>query len=222
LELAYALTVHKAQGSQFNLVVIVLPQDHPILSRELIYTALTRHQSRVVIMHQGPRSLLKELTSLHRSATLRRMTNLLQECRMVEFKQAKGSVFMQEGLIHRNSSGIAVRSKSELLIAEALTNAGLNFTYETELKLGGSVRYPDFTIEDDITGRVFFWEHLGMMEREDYRQAWKAKEAWYRKNGIDHANPAKPAEQSLITSTESQGRFDITTINELIRANFGR
>jgi len=222
LELAYALTVHKAQGSQFNLVVIVLPQDHPILSRELIYTALTRHQSRVVIMHQGPRSLLKDLTSLHRSATLRRMTNLLQECRMVEFKQAKGSVFMQEGLIHRTSSGIAVRSKSELLIAEALTNAGLNFTYETELKLGGSVRYPDFTIEDDITGRVFYWEHLGMMEREDYKRAWTAKEAWYRENGIQHADHKNPVTKSLITTIESNGKFDMGIVQELIAVHFGR
>ncbi len=173
-------------------------------------------------MHQGPRSLLKDLTSLHRSATLRRMTNLLQECRMVEFKQAKGSVFMQEGLIHRTSSGIAVRSKSELLIAEALTNAGLNFTYETELKLGGGVRYPDFTIEDDITGRVFYWEHLGMMEREDYKRAWTAKEAWYRENGIQHADHTNPATKSLITTIESNGKFDMGIVQELISVHFGR
>ena len=48
------------------------------------------------------------------------MTNLLQECRMLEFPQTKGSIFLQEGLIHRTSKGLAVRSKSELTIAEAL------------------------------------------------------------------------------------------------------
>ena len=95
LELAYALTVHKSQGSQFGLVILVLPEAHPILSRELIYTALTRHLGRVVVMHQGPLSHLKELSSLFHSETARRRTNLLTDCQMLEFKQAEESVFLQ-------------------------------------------------------------------------------------------------------------------------------
>ena len=40
---AFAITVHKAQGSEFENVALVLPeQDSPILTRELIYTAVTR------------------------------------------------------------------------------------------------------------------------------------------------------------------------------------
>jgi ATP-dependent exoDNAse (exonuclease V) alpha subunit len=42
LELAYALTVHKAQGSEFQKVFVVLPKNCRPLSRELLYTALTR------------------------------------------------------------------------------------------------------------------------------------------------------------------------------------
>ncbi len=42
-ETAYALTVHKSQGSEFDTVALVLPdQSSPVLSRELFYTALTR------------------------------------------------------------------------------------------------------------------------------------------------------------------------------------
>jgi exodeoxyribonuclease V alpha subunit len=42
-ETAWALSVHKSQGSEFDRVLIVLPeQTHPLLSRELIYTAVTR------------------------------------------------------------------------------------------------------------------------------------------------------------------------------------
>ena len=91
------MTVHKAQGSQFELVILVLPEGHPILSRELIYTALTRNQKRGVVMHQGPRTLLKDFAAPHRSETARRRTNLLSGCRMVELPQAKGSVFLQGG-----------------------------------------------------------------------------------------------------------------------------
>jgi ATP-dependent exoDNAse (exonuclease V) alpha subunit len=40
LELAYALTVHKAQGSEFDTVFVVLPNPCRVLSRELLYTAL--------------------------------------------------------------------------------------------------------------------------------------------------------------------------------------
>jgi exodeoxyribonuclease V alpha subunit len=47
-ELAYAMTVHKAQGSEFNHVLLVLPdRDSPVLTRELVYTGLTRASKRV-------------------------------------------------------------------------------------------------------------------------------------------------------------------------------
>ena len=49
-ETVYALTVHKSQGSEFDHVVIVLPdKDYPLLTRELIYTALTRARKTVSI-----------------------------------------------------------------------------------------------------------------------------------------------------------------------------
>ena len=47
---AYALTVHKAQGSQANRVILVLPEtDSKVLSRELVYTGLTRARESVEI-----------------------------------------------------------------------------------------------------------------------------------------------------------------------------
>ncbi len=47
---AYALTIHKSQGSEFDDVVIILPEeDTPVLSRELIYTAVTRAKNSVWI-----------------------------------------------------------------------------------------------------------------------------------------------------------------------------
>ncbi|MGE0132566.1 MAG: AAA family ATPase [Blastocatellales bacterium] len=217
LELAYALTIHKAQGSQFKLVILVLPEGHPILSRELIYTALTRHQDRIVVMHQGSRSLLKEFSLPHSSETARRRTNLLTDCRMLEFLQAKGSVFLQEGLIHRTSKGLAVRSKSELLIAEALISAGVSFEYEKPLTLGGATRYPDFTIEDEISGRTVYWEHLGMLDRANYRASWEKKLAWYRANGIYLVSETRAEAPMLVTTTESAGSgLDMAQVKKLV------
>ncbi|MDN5925020.1 MAG: ATP-binding domain-containing protein, partial [Xanthomonadales bacterium] len=47
---AFAMTIHKSQGSEFDEVAIVLPpEDARVLSRELLYTAVTRAKSRVVL-----------------------------------------------------------------------------------------------------------------------------------------------------------------------------
>lgn len=48
---AYALSIHKSQGSEFDEVLIVLPEeDAPLLTRELIYTAVSRARRRVRIV----------------------------------------------------------------------------------------------------------------------------------------------------------------------------
>ena len=50
-ETVYAMTVHKSQGSEFDHVVLVLPgTNSPVLTRELIYTAVTRARKRVSIL----------------------------------------------------------------------------------------------------------------------------------------------------------------------------
>ena len=49
-ESVYAMTVHKSQGSEFDQVLVVLPgEDVPVLSRELVYTAITRARERVLV-----------------------------------------------------------------------------------------------------------------------------------------------------------------------------
>lgn len=47
----YAMTIHKSQGSEFDRVVVVLPHhSSPLLSRELLYTAITRAKSHVTLV----------------------------------------------------------------------------------------------------------------------------------------------------------------------------
>ena len=51
VELSYAMTVHKAQGSEFDSIAIVLPEKPiAVLTRELIYTAVSRSRTSVVIV----------------------------------------------------------------------------------------------------------------------------------------------------------------------------
>ena len=51
-ELAYAMTVHKSQGSEFENVMVVLPNDvnHPLLNRQIVYTGITRAKKRAVVV----------------------------------------------------------------------------------------------------------------------------------------------------------------------------
>jgi exodeoxyribonuclease V alpha subunit len=62
LSAAFAMTVHKAQGSEFDHVALVLPDiDVPWLTRELVYTAITRARRSVLIV--GPQDLLARAVS---------------------------------------------------------------------------------------------------------------------------------------------------------------
>lgn len=71
VELAYATTVHKAQGSELDAVAVMLPAaGTPLLTRELLYTAITRARRHVVLV--GPRAALSRAlaTPTRRSAGL--------------------------------------------------------------------------------------------------------------------------------------------------------
>ena len=51
LEPAYSITIHKSQGSEFDVVIICLPQAAPmLLTRNLLYTAITRAKKLLIIL----------------------------------------------------------------------------------------------------------------------------------------------------------------------------
>jgi hypothetical protein len=198
LELAYALTVHKAQGSEFDTVFVVLPEKTRFLSRELVYTALTRSKKALVLLIQGKdASALFELAQPTNSETARRNTNLFA----VGIRASDDFPYAQH-LVHRTSKNIMVQSKSELTLATyfASSDVGLgDYTYNRKLD-GEGYPYrlrPDFSWETDA-GEVILWEHLGMLDREDYKEGWYKKRAWYAKNDyVEGVN--------LFTSTEGPG-----------------
>ena len=64
LELVYALTVHKSQGSEFGTVVLVLPHPCRLVSRELLYTVLTRQKNRVSAVRPEADTLNRTVRSL--------------------------------------------------------------------------------------------------------------------------------------------------------------
>jgi hypothetical protein len=208
LELAYALTVHKAQGSDFGTVFVVLPQRSRLMSRELLYTALTRSRTRLVLLLEGSdASFLYDLTKPERSETARRNTNLFSP----GIRDDADDVPYAEHLVHRTIRGELVRSKSELVIANYLHSIGLPYMYERELP--GTVDEdrlrPDFSFIDDA-GDVILWEHLGMLDRPGYAEGWDWKRAWYARNGYEVG-------KNLFTTSEISG-LDMRGVEATARA----
>lgn len=208
LELAYALTVHKAQGSEFDTVILVLREPCVLLSKEMLYTAITRQKGRLVILYNTEAYHLRNYASQSCSDISRRFTSLFEAPNIVEYRKR----FYEANLIHKTVRGELVRSKSEVIIANLLHDAGIDYDYERELSLGeDGIRIPDFTIDDAESGTIFYWEHCGMMGDAHYAKRWEAKKALYAKHGIEEGK------KLIVTQDDFNGGIDSAVICALIQ-----
>ncbi|WP_151523700.1 AAA family ATPase [Serinicoccus kebangsaanensis] len=219
LELAYAVTVHKSQGSQFGLTFVVVPNPCPLLSPELLYTALTRHQRKCVLLIQGDPSDLRRVAGPLESETGRRLTRLFRP--PSPFEAADGR--LRDGAhVHRTANGELVISKSEVIVANTLRSLGVEYLYEQPLVMpDGTRRLPDFTIHRPGTTPTY-WEHLGMLDKAGYRADWEAKRQWYANHGIAPWTEGGGPEGTLVWSTEGQppDGIDAAQIEQLARGVF--
>ena len=109
------------------------------------------------------------------------------------------------------SRGLRVRSKSELLIAEALYRYDLPFRYE-------QVYRPDdkYTISADFTilradGRIFIWEHEGLTDVDSYVSWQRRKAEMYASMGF------VPWDNLIVTYDTDGGNIDLRIVESEIR-----
>lgn len=169
-DLAYSITVHKAQGSDFSNVFLVIPNKLNMLNRELIYTALTRSKQRLFLfIYDEKENLLVKSKGV--SALLTRQSSIFEkpEDKLLKYYPRKGDK--------------PVRSKGEYIIHKALQRSGLKFEYEEELRLEKLTYpiYPDFVVKLE-DGTKIYWEHLGMLDIRKYFNDWMKR----RKDYIEH------------------------------------
>lgn len=206
LELAYAITVHRAQGSDFDTVFLIVPQHTSSQSRELIYTGLTRFRSTLVLLIEKDIEPLRRLRSSEYSNTKTRNTFMFKLLLRPDNVQIPRS----EALIHRTSNGTVVRSKSEVVVANILDRLGISYQYEQPLhsrKDSSDFRLPDFTAS--FEGDIYYWEHLGMLNNPSYKEAWDRKLKWYEEN--DFTN------QLIISRDAPNGSIDAEEIENLAK-----
>lgn len=73
LDLSYAITIHKSQGSEFDCVLIpMMPASFMLLNRNLLYTAITRAKKLVILL--GEKKILKQMVKNNNES--KRLTNL--------------------------------------------------------------------------------------------------------------------------------------------------
>jgi exodeoxyribonuclease V alpha subunit len=71
-ETVYAMTVHKSQGSEFSEVVLILPdRQSPVLTRELLYTGITRAREKVTVWGREEVFRAAVASTVRRSSGLR-------------------------------------------------------------------------------------------------------------------------------------------------------
>ena len=119
-----------------------------------------------------------------------------------------------EGKIHITLGGLRVRSKSEALIAGILEAKKIPFRYEARLDLGNRYFYPDFTVLRKRDNAVFYWEHFGMLEDQNYAESAEEKLRAYRDNGLH------PWNQLIITFDLENGSLNSQSIEALIHHMF--
>lgn len=119
-----------------------------------------------------------------------------------------------ESLQFLTSSGLKVRSKSEVLIVTALEKYGIPFRYECLLETPAGPFYPDFTIRHPRNGRIYIWEHFGMIDNSAYAEVSLPKIGIYAQMGYF------PNKNFIMTFETKEHPFNLPEAEELIRKYF--
>lgn len=165
----------------------------------LAQDALMNMRKQVISAHTEGRDLLNELanklneeinTLQARAAELQNLVDeaeLERVTRVVEgftpTPMDKGRQDATAAHIHRTERGEFVRSKSELVVSNVFHALGMDYHYEMKItgRHTGGTMLPDFvfiTTKDEL----IVWEHLGMLDKPEYKKRWRVKQQWYEDN----------------------------------------
>lgn len=128
----------------------------------------------------------------------------------------EGNPFYSENLKYRTEQGEMVRSKSEMIIANALyqNRENIRYKYECPLKLvaDGTEKtiYPDFTVMNIHTGRITYFEHAGRMDEPYYAGEFVKKMHLYISNDL------LPGRDVVMTFETLAHPLDMMTVKKVV------
>ena len=123
----------------------------------------------------------------------------------------EGKGFGEEMPEYYSMKGERVRSKAKIILANMLYQEGVSYRYEYPLYLKGMGEiHPDFTVLNVRLRKEIYWEHLGMMDDDNYAERAVKKINCYMQNGYF------PGEQVIFTYETKQTPISQRLIKELI------
>ena len=122
--------------------------------------------------------------------------------------EARISLRVYPALTRRAKKGKEKRACSTSRSALPGTTLDGTELYVMHRRATHSVRRPDFSFIDPA-GDVIVWEHLGMLDRHDYRRAWDWKKEWYAKNGF------RVAKNLFTTEDDERGGLDSAAVKRV-------
>lgn len=110
-------------------------------------------------------------------------------------------------------NGEYVRSKSEILIANALKQNGIPYRYEYPFQLyDGRIRHPDFCALNVRERKTYYWEHCGKVGDEEYGDYISRKMNDYVRSGLI------PGKDLIITMESKNAPVNMNTVQGIIDA----
>ncbi|MBO5995566.1 MAG: hypothetical protein J6Q41_08640 [Firmicutes bacterium] len=186
----------KMVGQNLKLLERIEPQFRNIEAAELIS----------VVSELNPKLDVKDI-----AMAVREIENIKDEPSPWALADYKMSDYLEDEKIHTTSRGLKVRSKSELIICEIFYKYGIEFRYEEVIYLNGKRLVPDFVIRRKSDGKIFYWEHCGMMDQPIYRKRYFEKRDLYEFCGIVPWD-------NLIFTYDMDGSIDSNYIDAIVKA----
>ena len=122
--------------------------------------------------------------------------------------------WMKSDFVIETPRGEKVRSKSEWMIASMLAEAGVPYRYEEIIALNryvGVFLYPDFTVLNKRTRKIYYWEHFGRMDDPEY-----INNSYIPKINEYYNFEFMPGEKLLMTFESGKKPFDTTQVKRII------